>query len=92
MGSLVPRVALKPGTKVVGFTAEYLSEFGELIVARELNAPIALPMGRYRVLGVTLKLAGDDAKVWHYTFNSDARDFGVNVERGLETARIDRRP
>jgi len=56
-----------------------------LIVIMAADTPIALPGGKYRVESVRLKLADADGKVWHYTFSTGDRTYGVEVTKGKET-------
>jgi hypothetical protein len=45
--------------EVVELVAHYVGEFGELVVVRAANKPSAIPVGKYRVESVRLRLADD---------------------------------
>ena len=84
-GTLRVEVARLPKTEVVELSANYVSEFGELIVVKEAGKAIALPAGKYRVDSVQLKLAAADGKVWRYSFSSGGRNMDIEVMKGKET-------
>jgi hypothetical protein len=84
-GKLQVEVARLPGAEVVEFSASYVSEFGELIVVKDVNKAVSLPAGKYRVDSVRLKLAAADGKVWHYSFASGDRKPALEVVKGKET-------
>ncbi|MDB5309204.1 MAG: hypothetical protein JWO38_3406 [Gemmataceae bacterium] len=85
-GTLSVEVARLAKTEVVELAANYVSEFGELVVVRAEGKPAKMPAGKYRVDSVRLKLLDPDGKVWHYTFASaDRSTYGVEVARGTET-------
>jgi hypothetical protein len=65
--------------------AHYVSEFGELIIVREAAKPIAVPVGKYRVESVRLRLAAGDDQVWLYTFWGGGQGYDMEVTRGRET-------
>ncbi|QJW99977.1 hypothetical protein [Frigoriglobus tundricola] len=79
---LVPRL---PKSEVVELSANYVSEFGELVVVRAEDKPQKLPTGKYRVDSVQLALSDVDGKVWRYTFSSGARTHDVEISKGKET-------
>ena len=84
-GTLRVEVARLPRTQVVELSANYVSEFGELIVVKEAEKGVPLPAGKYRVDSVGLKLMGEDGKVWHYSFSSSARKWDIEVVKGQVT-------
>jgi hypothetical protein len=85
-GTLVVRVGRLPGSEVVELAAQCVSEFGELVVVRAADKPMAVPAGKYRVESVRLRLSDADGKVWRYTFASGERSkFPVEVAKGQET-------
>jgi hypothetical protein len=81
-------LAVRIGTSapVLELTAEYVSEFGELVAVGEAGRPVTLPVGKYRVRSVQLRLAGADDRVWLYTFASGGGPCDVVVSRGQQTA------
>jgi hypothetical protein len=83
-GALVVRIG--SSARVEEVAARYVSEFGELVVVREADRPIAVPVGKYRVESVRLRLAGVDNEVWLYEFAGSGRGHDVEVARGRETA------
>lgn len=85
-GTLRVEVARLPKAGVVELAANYVSEFGELVVVKGAGKAVSLPAGKYRVDSVRLKLAGADGKVWHYAFSSGGRTHEVEVAKGKETA------
>jgi hypothetical protein len=86
VGTLVTRVNRPAGSEVVELNAQYVSEFGELVVVAAADTPTPVPAGRYRVESVRLKLTAADGKVWHYTFSHDGRNgFDVTLEKGRQT-------
>src|SRR5262249_50104565 len=84
-GTLRVDVVRLPKAEVVELSANYVSEFGELVVVKAADKPVALPAGKYRVDSVRLKLADADGKVWHYQFSSSHRAYEVEVAKGKET-------
>jgi hypothetical protein len=85
-GTLTVDVVRLPKTEVIELVANYVSEFGELVVVRAADKPVSLPAGKYRVDSVRLKLADPDGKVWTYTFSTgDRAGYAVEIARGKET-------
>jgi hypothetical protein len=84
-GTLRVEVARLPKAEVLELSANYVSEFGELIVVNQAGKAVSLPAGKYRVDSVQLKLAGEDGKVWRYSFSSGSRNMDVEVIKGKET-------
>src|SRR5207244_2361716 len=66
-------------------SANYVSEFGELIVVKAADKPAPVPAGKYRVDSVRLKLSDADGKVWFYTFSTGDRAYSVEVTKGKAT-------
>ena len=84
-GTLRVEIVRLPKTDVVELSANYVSEFGELVVVKSVDKSIALPAGKYRVDSVRLKLSDADGKVWHYTFATGDRAYGIQVTKGRES-------
>lgn len=79
----IPRLAKADLTEL---TANYVSEFGELVVVKSADNPLPLPVGKYRVDSVHLALTDGDGKVWRYSFATGDRGYGVEIAKGKETA------
>lgn len=77
----IPRLAKAEGTEL---TANYVSEFGELVVVKAADTPLTLPVGKYRVDSVRLALADADGRVWRYSFSSGDRGHDVEITKGKE--------
>ena len=87
-GTLAVRVSRLPLTELVGLTANYVSEFGELVTVTG-EAPVTLPAGRYRLDGVELKLADAGGAVWSYRFYSpDNSRFPVAIAANERTRQV----
>ena len=84
-GSLRVEVNTQPGAEVVELTANYVSEFGELVAVREAGKPVKLPVGKYRIDSAALTLRAADGKVWHYSFWSPGRKYDLEVTTGRRT-------
>jgi hypothetical protein len=72
-GTVTAKVTRLPGAKVVGMTAQFVSEFGELVSVTAADKPQTVPVGRYRVESLGLKLEDADGRVWEYRFTGDRR-------------------
>jgi hypothetical protein len=86
-GTLTAKVSRLPGAKVVGMTAQFVSEFGELVTVASADTPQPIPVGRYRVESLGLRLEDADGRVWEYRFTGDRRT-AATVEKG-RTAAVD---
>jgi hypothetical protein len=78
----IPRL---PKAEVIELSANCVSEFGELVVVKDIDKPLKLPVGKYRVSSVDLKLMDADGKVWRYAFSSGSRTHNIEIEKGKET-------
>jgi hypothetical protein len=85
-GMLVVRIGTHAKAEVVELAAHYVSEFGELVVVREAGKPIAVPVAKYRIESLRLRLAGADGQVWMYTFWGGGQGYDLEVARRQETA------
>jgi len=61
---------------------ELVSEFGEFFVLTELNKPLPLPVGRYRVSRCEFAIELNKANVWYYRFYSPKDEYTTTVEPG----------
>ena len=55
--------------EVTRFSAQLVSDLGELVMIHKLDHPIAVPHGRYRVSWLKLQVADSDGQSWHYSFD-----------------------
>jgi hypothetical protein len=69
---------------VVELSANLVSKTGEFVTVQAVDAATEAPVGRYRVAGLTLKLAEDSGRVWSYSF-SGGRAGTIDVVPGGET-------
>jgi hypothetical protein len=81
-GTLIVRAG--PMAKVTELAAQYVSEFGELVVARQAGRPVAVPAGKYRIQSLRLRLASAEGPVWLYNFAAGGTDYDVVVGPGRE--------
>jgi hypothetical protein len=84
-GTIRVDVSRLPKADVVELTANYVSEFGELVVVKAADRSISLPAGAYRVDSVQLALLDVDGRVWRYSFFASRRSLDVEIEKGKET-------
>lgn len=74
------RVRLFDGTRdAVRVSASLVSDLGEAAMIEKLNAPLELPVGRYRVTSMSLELRESEAWKWLYLFDAP-RQAGPMVE------------
>ena len=83
-GALRVEIARLPKAEVVDLNVNYVSEFGELIVAKAAGQPTPLPAGKYRIDSVRLKLSDGDGKVWHYSFASSNAAYDIKIVKEKE--------
>lgn len=69
---------------MVGLTAQFVSEWGKLVTLTAADEPTDVPVGRYRVESLSLKLAGADGRTWEYQFAGDGK-FAATIESGRAT-------
>ncbi len=67
------------------FTAELVSDWGELVVLRRLGRGEPLPVGRYAVESLAFQLTDPKGRKWQYRFGGTRR-FTLEVVPGRETA------
>jgi hypothetical protein len=84
-GGLVLGLSKLPGASLVELSAQLVSEWGELVTVKEPDKPLSVPIGKYRVDSVRLKLAAPDGKVWHYGFSAHDRPFDIEIVQGKQT-------
>lgn len=80
-GTLAARVTRLPRAKVISLGAQLVSEWGELVTLTAADEPMAVPVGRYRVEALSLKLADADGRTWEYQFAGDGK-FAATIESG----------
>ena len=78
------RLTLAHRQKVDKFSAEMVSDLGELVVIDKLDEPIPVPYGEYRVSWLRLETTDTDGRSWDYSFGRNKRRY-VTVPRGQET-------
>lgn len=64
------RLTLPAGRKAAKFSAELISDLGELVTVEKLDEAVPVPHGQYRVSWLKFQLGGEDGQPWHYTFSS----------------------
>lgn len=73
------------GTSVTHFTAQLVSDWGELVTVDAADRAQAMPVGRYSVEEMKLKLTDARGRAWTYRFVG-ARRFDVAINPDRETA------
>jgi hypothetical protein len=84
-GTLIVRVGTQAKAQVTELEAHYVSEFGELVVIREANKPMPVPVGNYRIESIQLHLADAEGQVWQYTLWNGREGYDTKVTQGRET-------
>ena len=84
-GTLAFSVSKQPGAPVVELSAQLVSEWGELVTVKHADKPLSVPIGKYRIDSVALKLAGQDGKTWHYGFSAADSVYGIEIAKGALT-------
>ncbi len=79
------RVGVGTPAPVVELTVEYVSEFGERAVVRETNRPVRVPVGKYRIQSLRLRLADGNGPVYLYAFGDGGSKYDVVVSPKRET-------
>ena len=85
VGALILGLRKRPGASVLELSAHLVSEWGELVTVTEPDKPLNVPIGKYRVDSVRLKLAGPDGKAWNYGFSAYNRPYDIEIAQGKET-------
>jgi hypothetical protein len=85
VGRLVVTLPRQPGTKVTECAAQLVSEWGELVVAQQIDAALTVPAGKYRIESVRLKLTDTEGKLWHYHLSAHKHVFRAEVSQGNQT-------
>lgn len=78
------RLTLAGAHAVSKFSAELVSDLGELVAADKLNEPIPVPYGEYRVSSLKSQLTDSDGQKWNYSFSRRAERY-FSVPIGQET-------
>lgn len=69
-------IRLTLGKKVAkpeGFSAQLVGEWGELITINDLDRPQPVPVGKYRLYGLTMSLRDDAGRMWSYRFEGEQK-------------------
>lgn len=85
MGTLRLTLVDEPVEKVADFTAELVSDWGELATLHRLDQGVSLPVGRYAVESLTFQLTDTKGQKWQYRFGGSRR-FTLEVSPGRQTA------
>lgn len=80
------RLTLAGGQKAGTFSADLVSDLGELVAVDRLDQPIPVSHGDYRIASLRLQLAAPDGQAWNYTF--DRERHGVTPLRSVHGAFI----
>jgi hypothetical protein len=67
-GRLTLNATRLPTTRVVHAAAQLISEWGEWVVINDVDKAIDVPVGRYRMSALTLRVVDADGRTWAYTF------------------------
>jgi hypothetical protein len=78
-GSLLVRLDRIAGAEVVDVEAQYVSEFGELVIVQQADRPTATPIGRYRLNSLSFTLADDQGQIWRYSLASGRQSWTVSI-------------
>jgi hypothetical protein len=70
---------------VADFTAELVSDWGELVALRRLGQAESLPVGRYVVESLAFQLTDRAGRKWQYRFGGTRR-FAIEISPGRETS------
>src|SRR5579883_1989351 len=66
------------------FTAELVSDWGELVTLHQLGKAASLPVGRYAIESLAFQLTDTKGQKWRYRFGGSRR-FTLDVSSGKET-------
>lgn len=77
------RLTLPAGRKAAKFSAELISDLGELVAVEKLDEPVPVPHGQYRVSWLKFQLTADDGQAWHYSFSRNQQRY-FSVPLGQE--------
>jgi hypothetical protein len=75
----------QPALNATQFTAQLVSNWGELVSVSQLGQELSLPVGRYAVEALAFQLTDAAGRKWQYHF-SGSRRFDIEVAAGRETA------
>ncbi len=78
-GSLVVRLDRIAGAEVVDLSAQYVSEFGELVIVQQVDRPTAVPVGQYRLELLSFSLSDGKGQTWRYSFTSGSQTWPVSI-------------
>jgi hypothetical protein len=74
----------KPGPPLSDLAVQLVSDLGELVMLRDLNQAVALPVARYRVDSVLFRLTDLSGVIWSYRFAGGQR-YSLVIEAGKES-------
>jgi hypothetical protein len=83
-GTLRLRLGPHRGRAIERFSAQLVSDFGELVTVGAEGEALAVPAGRYRVEALSVRLTDARGRRWSYRFAGGGR--GVRVDPGKETS------
>jgi hypothetical protein len=73
-----------PRSQLLELTAQLVSEWGELVAVGAADKPHPLPVGRYRIEAVRLRLKDTDGREWAYRLYGPAHPV-LTITKGKET-------
>jgi hypothetical protein len=85
LGSVRLIVAGSDGRRPLGFSAQLLSDWGELVTVAAADTPTPLPVGRYAIESMEFRLQDDRGRKWNFKF-AGARRLDIVVEKGQEAS------
>jgi hypothetical protein len=83
-GTVRLALPLRPGVKVRAFSAQLVSDWGELVLVKSADEPVALPVGRYTIEALSCELSHGAGPVWSYGFFGEGR-YHLEVTADRET-------
>jgi hypothetical protein len=78
-GALRLELGIKSIIKPAQFSAQLVSEWGELLTVNRLGEPVSVPTGRYAIEAVTCQVPDAEGRLWSYRFTGESR-FHVLVD------------
>lgn len=81
LGSVKLVVIGSGGRQPLDFSAQLMSDWGELVTVSAVGTATPLPVGRYAIEALEFRLQDDRGRKWHYKFASERR-LDIAVEKG----------